>query len=322
MSVEEKLLFGIGAPQIHTRLPLNLEEIRCCIERAESLGFHSLWVQEQASLRATAGALESIAMLSYAAAVTRRILLGNAVFLINLRNPIHLAKSLASLDQLSRGRLIVGVGLGGVTRLYQAYGLSPEHKVGRFVEALTLMKRLWTEENLDFEGKFWQLKKASLWPKPFQKPHPPIWFGANTAAALQRAVRHGSGFIGAGSASSADFKTHVQALAEALAEAGRDPATFMIGKRVYVAIDKDRALAARRLREWFGLYYGQADLAERVAVWGSVEECAEGLRDIVATGARLLVLNPVFGLMEQMEILASEVIPRVKDESGKMKAEL
>lgn len=312
MSAEEKLLFGIGAPQIHTGLPLNLEEIRRCIERAESLGFHSLWVQEQAPLRATAGALESIAMLSYAAAVTQRILLGNAVFLINLRNPIHLAKSLASLDQLSRGRLIVGVGLGGVTRLYQAYGLSPEHKVGRFVEALTLMKRLWTEENLDFDGKFWQLKKASLWPKPFQKPHPPIWFGANTPAALQRAVRHGSGFIGAGSASSADFKTHVQALAEALAEARRDPATFTIGKRVYVAIDKDRALAARRLREWFGLYYGQADLAERVAVWGSVEECAEGLRDIVAAGARLLVLSPVFDMIEQMEILAGEIIPRLR----------
>lgn len=321
MPAGDDLLFGIGAPQIHTRLPLDLEEIRRSIERAESLGFHSLWVQEQAPLRAAAGALEGISMLSYAAAITQRILLGNAVFLINLRNPIHLAKSLASLDQLSRGRLIVGVGLGGVTRLYQAYGLSAEHKVGRFVEALTLMKRLWTEENLDFEGKFWQLKKASLWPKPFQKPHPPIWFGANTAPALKRAVAHGSGFIGAGSASTADFKTNVQALGEALAEAKRDPATFMIGKRVYVAIDKDRAVAARRLREWFGLYYGQADLAERVSVWGSVEECAGGLRDIAAAGARLLVLNPVFGLLEQMEILASEVIPRVKDESGKMKTE-
>ncbi len=322
MPADDNLLFGIGAPQIHTRLPLDLEDIRRCIERAESLGFHSLWVQEQAPLRAAAGALEGISMLGYAAAITQRILLGNAVFLINLRNPIQLAKSLASLDQLSRGRLIVGVGLGGVTRLYQAYGLSPEHKVGRFVEALTLMKRLWTEENLDFDGKFWRLKKASLWPKPFQKPHPPIWFGANTAAALRRAVRHGSGFIGAGSASTADFKAHAQALGEALAEAKRDPATFMIGKRVYVAIAEDRALAARRLREWFGLYYGQADLAERVAVWGSAGECADGLRDIVAAGARLLVLNPVFGQVEQMEILASEVIPAVKDKSGKMKTEL
>ena len=311
MSTGDKLLFGIGAPQIHTRLPVDLEEIRRYIERAEALGFHSLWVQEQAGLRAAAGALEGVSMLSYAAALTRRIRLGNAVFLINLRNPIQLAKSLASLDQLSQGRLIVGVGLGGVTRLYEAYGLSPEHRVSRFVEALTLMKKLWTEENFTFEGKFWQIEKASLLPRPFQKPHPPVWFGANSPAALKRAVKHGSGFIGAGSSSSGDFKSKVQTVLSALAEAKKDSADFMIGKRVYLAVDKDRERAAKRLREWFGLFYGQADLADRVAVWGSAEECIERLKEIIAAGARLLLLNPVFDMMEQMEVLASEVVPRV-----------
>ena len=311
MSADNTLLFGIGAPQVHTHLPVDLEEIRRYIERAEALGFHSLWVQEQAGLRAAAGALEGVSMLSYAAALPRRIRLGNAVFLINLRNPIQLAKSLASLDQLSQGRLIVGVGLGGVTRLYEAYGLSPEHRVSRFVEALTLMKKLWTEENFTFEGKFWQLKNASLAPRPFQKPHPPVWFGANSPAALKRAVKHGSGFIGAGSSSSGDFKSKVQTVLSALAEAKKDSADFMIGKRVYLAVDRDRERAAKRLREWFGLFYGQADLADRVAVWGSAEECVERLREIVAAGARLLLLNPVFDMMEQMEVLASEVVPRV-----------
>ena len=311
MSADNTLLFGIGAPQVHTHLPVDLEEIRRYIERAEALGFHSLWVQEQAGLRAVAGALEGVSMLSYAAALTRRIRLGSAVFLINLRNPIQLAKSLASLDQLSQGRLIVGVGLGGVTRLYEAYGLSPEHRVSRFVEALTLMKKLWTEENFTFEGKFWQLKNASLAPRPFQKPHPPVWFGANSPAALKRAVKHGSGFIGAGSSSSGDFKSKVQTVLSALAEAKKDSADFMIGKRVYLMVDKDRERAAKRLREWFGLFYGQADLADRVAVWGSAEECIERLKEIIAAGARLLLLNPVFDMMEQMEVLASEVVPRV-----------
>ena len=311
MSADNTLLFGIGAPQVHTHLPVDLEEIRRYIERAEALGFHSLWVQEQAGLRAAAGALEGVSMLSYAAALTRRIRLGSAVFLINLRNPIQLAKSLASLDQLSQGRLIVGVGLGGVTRLYEAYGLSPEHRVSRFVEALTLMKKLWTEENFTFEGKFWQLKNASLAPRPFQKPHPPVWFGANSPAALKRAVKHGSGFIGAGSSSSGDFKSKVQTVLSALAEEKKEPADFMIGKRVYLMVDKDRERAAKRLREWFGLFYGQADLADRVAVWGSAEECIERLKEIIAAGARLLLLNPVFNMMEQMEVLASEVVPRL-----------
>src|ERR1051325_191019 len=172
-----KVEFGIAAPLIHTQLPLDLESIQRYIKRAEELGFHSLWVQEQAVLRQAASAMEGITMLSYAAALTQRIRLEMAVFLINLRNPIWLAKSLASLDQLSRGRVIAGVGLGAVTRLYQAYGLSPDKRVARFNEGLALIQKLWTEDNVTFEGQFWQLKNATLVPKPFQKPHPPIWIG-------------------------------------------------------------------------------------------------------------------------------------------------
>ncbi|MGH7847037.1 MAG: LLM class flavin-dependent oxidoreductase, partial [Candidatus Binatia bacterium] len=190
-----KLQFGIATPQIHAEFPVDQENIRNCIQRAEALGFHSLWVQEQGGLRAAAGALEGISMLSYAAALTRKARLGNAVFLINLRNPILLAKSLASLDQLSEGRVIFGVGLGAVTRLYGAYGLSPERRVARFVEALTLIKKLWVEDTVNFDGQFWLLKEARLLPKPLQKPHPPVWFGAHAAPAVRRAVKMGDGFI-------------------------------------------------------------------------------------------------------------------------------
>ena len=311
MASDGNILFGIAAPQIHTKLPVDAEEIQRHLKRVEALGFHSIWVQEQAVLRAAASALEGVSMLSYAAALTRRVRLGAAVFLINLRNPIQLAKSLASLDQLSQGRLIVGVGLGGVSRLYQAYGLSPERRLARFIEALTLIQRLWTEEELTFEGKFWQLKKATLMPRPFQKPHPPVWFGGNAPAALRRAVRHGSGFIGAGSTSTADFKEQVKVVTQALSETKKHPQEFAIAKRVYVAVDRDRERAIKRLREWFGLYYGAAELAEQVAVWGGAEECAAQLGEITAAGARLLVLNPVFDMMDQLEVLAGEVIPRV-----------
>jgi probable F420-dependent oxidoreductase len=268
-------------------------------------------VQEQAGLRASAAALEGISMLSYAAAITRRVRLGNAVFLINLRNPIQLAKSLASLDQLSQGRLIVGVGLGAVIRLYQAYGLSAERRVARFNEALTLMQKLWTEENLNFEGQFWQVKNASLLPRPVQKPHPPVWFGGHTPAALKRAVKYGSGFIGAGSSSIPDFKDEVQTLLRILQEEKKDPAGFTIGKRVYLAVDKNRDRAADRLREWFGLYYGKAEMADKVAVCGGSEECIAQLNKIIAAGARLLVLNPVFDMADHLEILAKEIIPQV-----------
>ncbi len=311
MAAENKIEFGIAAPQIHMELPVDVEAIQRYLRRAEELGFHSLWVQEQAVLRQAASALEGITMLGYAAAATRRVRLGMAVFLINLRSPVHLAKSLASLDQLSQGRLIAGVGLGAVTRLYQAYGLSADKRLARFNEALTLMQKLWTEDNVNFEGQFWQLKNATLVPKPFQKPHPPIWFGGNAPAALRRAAQRGSGFIGAGSTSTADFKEQMKILLPALSEAKKDPAEFTVAKRVYIAVDNDRARAGKRLKEWFGAYYGAPDLAEKVSVWGGAEECAARLSEIAAAGARLLLLNPVFDMMEQMELLKGEVIPRV-----------
>ena len=311
MSADKNVLFGIAAPQIHSRFPVDTAEIQNYIQRAEALDFHSLWVQEQAGLRAGAGALEGVSMLSYAAGLTQKVRLGAAVFLINLRNPIQLAKSLASLDQLSQGRLIVGVGLGAVTRLYQAYGLSPDRRVARFIEALTLLQKLWSEEEVTLEGQFWQVQKANLLPKPVQKPHPPLWFGANAPVALKRAVKRGSGFVGAGSSSTADFRVQVEIIRAALAEAKKDPADFTIAKRVYIAVDRDRERAAARTRDWFGMYYGRAEVADRVAVWGDAEECAAQLKQVIDAGARLLVLNPMFDMMDQLETLAGEVIPRL-----------
>jgi alkanesulfonate monooxygenase SsuD/methylene tetrahydromethanopterin reductase-like flavin-dependent oxidoreductase (luciferase family) len=250
-------------------------------------------------------------MLGYAAGLTRKILLGGAVFLAVLRNPILLAKSITSLDQLSQGRLIAGVGLGGVRRLYQAYSVSDDRLVARFNEALSLMRRLWTEEDLTFEGQFWKLQNATLLPRPIQRPHPPIWFGAHVPAALKRAAKYGSGFIGAGSSSTQNFKNEVQYVLSALEEAKKDPADFTIGKRVYLAVDANRDRAAKRLREWLGLFYRKPELADTVAVWGRPDECADQLEEIIAAGAQLLLLNPVFDMMDHLEILANEVIPKI-----------
>lgn len=306
--------FGIAAPQIYASFPISVEEMKRYAERAEQLRYHSLWVQEHALLSSAAGALEGVALLGYLAALTREVRLGNAVFLINLRNPIQLAKSVATLDQLSRGRVIFGVGLGAVSRLYAAYGLSPERRVARFVEGLELIRRLWTEDRLTFEGKFWQVRKASLLPKPFQKPHPPIWFGGHAPAALRRAVKYGSGFIGAGSSSIQDFKKEVEIVRQALEEENKEAGAFMIAKRVYIGVHRDRARAAERTREWFKLYYNNPEMADRVAVFGTPGDCLERLRDVITAGARLLVLNPMFDMLEHMELFASEIIPSLRGE--------
>src|SRR5207247_1676255 len=132
--------------------------------------------------------LGPIETMSYAAACTERLRIGCIAFVSSLHSPLQLAKSMATLDQLSRGRLEVGLATGGRTRIVSAFGVDDETFVARFTEGLRLMKALSTESRVTFEGRFWRLKGAAMEPKPFQKPHPPIWFGGSHPNALRRAV--------------------------------------------------------------------------------------------------------------------------------------
>jgi alkanesulfonate monooxygenase SsuD/methylene tetrahydromethanopterin reductase-like flavin-dependent oxidoreductase (luciferase family) len=225
---------------------------------------------------------------------------------------VHLAKSLATVDQLSGGRLDVGIGLGGNAKIYPAFGISAARRVARFNEGLRLMRALWTESRVTFAGEFWQLEDAAVEPKPLQRPHPPLWVGAHHPDAFRRSIDWASGFMGAGSATTATFAQEVRLLRGFLGEAGRDPDSIDVGKRVYIAVDRDRERAGRRLAEYFGGFYGRSELAAAVSVWGSVDQCVAGLREIVAAGARLVMLNPVFDEVEQLEILAAEVAPRLQ----------
>ena len=301
---------AVAIPQTFPNGPVDTVRIRSYLARAEKLGFGSAWVVEQ--ILGSIPSLEPVELLTYAAAVTERIRLGSAVLLSALRSPVHLAKSLATLDHLSNGRLSVGFGLGGNPAIYPAYGMSADRRAARFAEGIRLMKRLWTEPRVTFEGDFWRLQNASMEPKPLQKPHPPIWFGGHHPNALRRATELGDGFMGAGSLSTAGFADEVRLLRELLREAGRDPGTFPVGKRVYIAVDRDRARAAKRLAEWFGAFYGKPQMAEEVSVWGSPEECVDRLGEVVAAGARLIMLNPVFDELEHLEQFASLIAPRLR----------
>jgi alkanesulfonate monooxygenase SsuD/methylene tetrahydromethanopterin reductase-like flavin-dependent oxidoreductase (luciferase family) len=117
--------------------------------------------------------------------------------------------------------------------------------------------------------------------------------------------------MGAGSSSTADFIKQVGLLQGFLNEAQRDPATFTVSKRVYVAVDHDRDRAERRLREWFGVRYQNTEMASRMSVWGSRAECIDKLAEIVQAGAQHLMLNPVFDELEHLELLAQEIMPHL-----------
>jgi probable F420-dependent oxidoreductase len=283
--------FAIAIPQTFPD-PAGVQRF---LRRAEELPFAAAWCIEQ--VIGTAPVLESLTTLGYAAAMTRRLRLGIAVLLIAQRNPIDTAKSLSSLDVLSNGRLIVGVGLGASSRQYPAYGLAPEGRVTRFRENLEIIKRLWTEDRVTFHGRFSQLENIPMQPKPAQKPHPPIWFGGHVEAALRRAVELGNGFIGAGSTPMATFLEDIKQL----------PPEFPKAKRLYLASGDNLP----RLREWFGAFYHKPEMADQVAVWGSPQHIADEIRRLQDAGVHHLLLNPVFDEEEQMERLVQDVLPRV-----------
>lgn len=301
---------GIAIPQVFLdtppEAPIDLSLVRTFVQRAEELDFESLWVQE--TIVSDFAILEPVGLLNYVAALTSKARLGTSVLLTVLRNPVQLAKSLSSLDHLSRGRLIFGLGIGGHVPEH-VFGYSAELRARRFVEGINVVKALWTEPRATVRGTFWNFENVAMQPKPLQQPHPPIWFGARREAPLRRAVRHGNGWMGAGSSSTADFIRQSALVRRFLDEAGRDPADFTISKRVYVAVDPDRDRAERRLREWFGVRYKNADMGSQVSVWGSLDECRNKLGEIVAAGARHLLLNPVFDDLDHLELLAADVVP-------------
>jgi probable F420-dependent oxidoreductase len=277
-----------------------------------------MWVQDQ--VHGFVPLQESISLLCYAAAVSSKVKLGVSVIVFPVRNPVHFAKSLSTLDQMSNGRLILGVGLGppsGSNDFYRAFGTNYQERVRRFNENLRILKSLWTEDKTNIEGEWANLHDISMEPKPIQKPHPPIWIGGQHPNALRRAVKYGDGFTSAGPTSTEDYKKHVTLVRQYMEEEGRDPADFPISKRVYLAVDDDADRAKSRLDDWFNRRYGwimkhRPNMVEQICVWGSAARVTEGLADILSGGAETLILNPLWDYKEQMEALASEVIPELQ----------
>jgi probable F420-dependent oxidoreductase len=188
------------------------ERISANIRKAEECGFESAWIGEHLILPvnysskypySTDGRFpappevpfhDPMLALAFAAAVTSRIKLATGIFVVPIRNPITTAKAVASLDVLSNGRVIFGVGIGWFAEEFAAAGASFQDRALRTREYIELMKALWTENDPTYEGKTFSLKGVRFNPKPIQKPHPPIVVGGTSELAIKRAVRYGEGW--------------------------------------------------------------------------------------------------------------------------------
>jgi len=255
--------------------------------------------------------------MSYAAACTEQLRLGVSVIVFPIRNPVQLAKAVSSLDHLSNGRVSLGIGLGPpaqASNFYRSFGTEYSERVRRFNEGVKIMRALWTEPEVTIDGEFFWLDRTGMEPKPVQKPHPPLIFGGQHPNALRRAARLADGYMGAGPTSTRSFANQVEKLRVYLEEEGRDPAAFPISKRIYLHVDNDAAKAKKVLDDFFQARYpwqiaARPDFVAEICVWGSPEQCAEGLTEAVNGGAEMLVLNPIVDYVEQIGIIGSEVIP-------------
>ncbi len=203
--------FGVHLP--HVGPAASRDSILFVARKAEEMGFHSLWVSDHVVIprdmkSAYPGGrfpvppewpfLEPVSTLLFVAAATERIRLGTSILVITMRQPVVLAKELVTLDVLSGGRLIFGCGAGWMREEFEALNVPFEKHGPRMGEYIEVIRRCWTEDDPSFQGRYYQLGNVGFYPKPLQKPHPPIWVGGWAEGALRRVARYGDAWHAGG----------------------------------------------------------------------------------------------------------------------------
>jgi alkanesulfonate monooxygenase SsuD/methylene tetrahydromethanopterin reductase-like flavin-dependent oxidoreductase (luciferase family) len=261
--------------------------------QAEALGYASLWVGDSLLARPRH---EPLTLLAGVAGRVPRLELGTAVLLPALRNPVLLAHQVATLDQVSEGRLILGVGFASdrpnIRAEFAAAGVPFEKRLGRMMEGLRLCKALWTGTAVDWDDR-WQVAGGMLAPTPYRAGGPPLWIGGNLPASLERAGRWFDGWF----PNSPDPATYAARWAEIRATAqaaGRDGGVLTGAIYLTVSLDDDVTRAEARLNSFLEGYYGQpAEVTRRrqVCYAGPAAGIAAWLADYAAAGASHLVLR-------------------------------
>jgi len=283
------------------------ESIVDVVDHCEALDLDSIWLSDR--LVSQRPVLEPVTFLSYIAGRLRKLKLGTSTLVLPTRNPVVLAKELASLDFLSRGRLFPAFGLGGDDSMdLQALGVNRKERAARADEMIALMRRLWTEENVTFNGHFHSVKDVTITPRPWQKNGLPIWIGGRSQAAMRRTGRLGDGWL-VSSVSPAEVGTGIQAIRRYAHDVGRqipeDHYGVLIPFFFAATLEKAHALAGESIRP-------RPDMAaSQFVAFGNPEQVRAKIRDYIAMGASKFVMRPCGafeGWREQITTLAREVV--------------
>ncbi len=336
----KKIQFGVRVPNSG---PLATKEnIVKAAKEAEKMGFDSVWVhdhvvwssemhQHHISSGATeairedqeANFFESLTTLAYLAAETKSITLGVACLVMPCRNPIYAAKQTATLDWLCNGRLIVGVGLGSKatreSKEFEVFGVPLKPRGRRSDEYIEAMKAVWVQPLASYQGKYISFKEAEIFPKPVQKPHPPVWVGGWMDLAAVRAGKYGEGWI-PGWLSPKEMERGCEILDKTARERGRDPSniTIAVEKLAAIARTRDDALnlALPTIRESSNSYERDVDNVQFALdrhIIGSVADVRRRVDEFIEAGVQHFELKIIYpsmeSLFEQMALWSKEIIP-------------
>lgn len=285
--------------------------------KAEAVGFDSIQVGDHTQWHAPI--LEATVLMATFAVVTERLRIASSVIILPLRDPVLLAKTVASLDVLSGGRMIFGVGVGGDNPLeYAAMRIPLSERGSRANESLEIIKGLWANERFSYAGRHFALRDVAIAPRPVQSSIP-IWVGGGSEAALRRAARYGDGWIGA-FASPRKFGRLSADLRRFLHEEGRKAEGFTFGMYLFANVDDDAARARETAVRYVERVYrlDGARIVERFGVVGPVEACAGRALAYAEAGADYIVLGPVSDHRDWPRQLDGygEVIERVRRQAG------
>jgi len=284
--------------------------------RMEALGFDSLWVWDHIFLGVEPHfpIIDSLSLLTAVGARTKRIKLGTGVLILPLRNPLLLAKQLSSMDQLSQGRLLLGVASGWYKREFDSVGV-PFEKRGKIMDAnLTIMTRLWTEDVVAGDYPPYQMKAAVMFPKPHQRPRPPILIGGYVDRVLKRAGVAGDGWL-TYFYTPQSFTKSWKKVCDFAAEAGKDPARLLNANQLPIMVGKSRAAVEAPMMEWLSKEWDYASWSESTkdsAIMGTVEDCVAQLQAQLDVGVQKLIFVPYQYRPDQIDVIAKEIIPRLK----------
>jgi probable F420-dependent oxidoreductase len=281
-------------------------------QSAERLGYDYLTCGEHVMFHGPVS--NSLIALAMAAGATEKIRLMSSIVLLPLYNPVMLAKQAAVLDVASGGRYHLGIGIGGeFPKEFEAIGVPVKQRASRSNEALEVIRRLWTERDVTFNGRYSRFSGVTLDPAPTQEPHPPIWVAGRKEPAMRRAAKYANGWL--------PYMYTPEMLRESISkieafgrEEGRDMSAFRPGLFIFTSVYPDRKEAAEVAARSLGKNYAQdfSKIAGRYVLYGSPEDCRKRLREYVDAGARSVMFSWACrheDIEHNMETIAKEVLP-------------